>query len=352
MLKHNLRGVRRLIVVVSCSCVTMLGAGRASAQGPSAAESHVVVARVGGEAVFAGEVERLLGKVIGGKKVNQAILPVFQAQVLSEIVDRRLVLAYARRTKSGVSESETDAALAEFAARMQAQGRSLEQYLKDESLTEAELRRKITWNLVWEKYLARYITEERLASYFAAHAREFDGTEISVSHILLKKVTGTFCAEHPSGLSGKRCLSPFSPGAMEELIKRARAVREEIVSGSLSFAEAAGKYSAGPSAKEGGRLGFIGRRGPMVESFSQAAFALEVGQVSEPVVTQFGVHLIRCDEIKPGTKQLADVRKELEDALARDLLEKLARFEERHTPVEFTGTWPHFKPGTRELVVP
>ena len=53
-----------------------------------------------------------------------------------------------------------------------------------------------------------------------------------------------------------------------------------------------------------------------------------------------------------GTKQLADVRKELEDALARELLDKIARLEQRRTPVEFTGEVPHFKPGTRELVMP
>jgi parvulin-like peptidyl-prolyl isomerase len=90
----------------------------------------------------------------------------------------------------------------------------------------------------------------------------------------------------------------------------------------------------------------------MDEAFSRAAFTLDVGEISDPVVTPFGVHLIRCDAIRPGTKQLADVRKELEDALARELLDRIARLEDRHTPVRFTGKSPHFKPGTRELIVP
>jgi hypothetical protein len=46
------------------------------------------------------------------------------------------------------------------------------------------------------------------------------------------------------------------------------------------------------------------------------------------------------------------VREQLEDALARELMEKLVEFEKRHTRVEFTGKWPYFEPGTRELVVP
>ena len=88
------------------------------------------------------------------------------------------------------------------------------------------------------------------------------------------------------------------------------------------------------------------------ESFSQAAFALEVGQVSRPVTTRFGVHLIRCDQIKPGNKKWTQVRQELEKALARKLLDRLARNQQPYTPVQFTGRAPYFKPGTRELVLP
>jgi hypothetical protein len=41
-----------------------------------------------------------------------------------------------------------------------------------------------------------------------------------------------------------------------------------------------------------------------------------------------------------------------EDALARELLEKLARLEQQHTPVRFTGSSPYFKPGSKELAAP
>jgi parvulin-like peptidyl-prolyl isomerase len=293
----------------------------------------VVVATVGGEAIVAGDVERLLTRVVGDQQVEPAVLPVFQAQVLAEVVDRRLVLAYARRTKTGPAQAQIDAALAELKARITAQGQSLEEYLREKSLTEADLRRQVRWDLAWAKYSARYITEERLASHFEGQRRQFDGTELSVSHILLRPdATGA--------------------GVMDELVERAKRMREEIVSGKVSFEEAAAKHSAGPSGRQGGKLGWIGRRGPMVESFSRAAFALEVGELSEPVITRFGVHLIRCDEIKPGAKQLADVREQVEAALARKLMEKIVQLEKRHTRVELTGKWPYFKPGTRELVEP
>ena len=60
----------------------------------------------------------------------------------------------------------------------------------------------------------------------------------------------------------------------------------------VSFDELAGKFSKCPSGKSGGDLGDFGK-GQMVPSFEQAAFALTIGEVSKPVKTQFGFHLIQ-----------------------------------------------------------
>ena len=62
----------------------------------------------------------------------------------------------------------------------------------------------------------------------------------------------------------------------------------------VTFEELAQKFSLCPSGKEGGALGVFGR-GQMVPEFEKAAFALDVGSVSEPVKTQFGYHLIYRD---------------------------------------------------------
>lgn len=60
----------------------------------------------------------------------------------------------------------------------------------------------------------------------------------------------------------------------------------------VSFEELAQKFSKCPSKQRGGDLGEFGR-GRMVPSFEEAAFNLEVNQVSEPVQTRFGYHLIQ-----------------------------------------------------------
>lgn len=63
------------------------------------------------------------------------------------------------------------------------------------------------------------------------------------------------------------------------------------MSGKYSFAELASKYSDCSSAKKGGDLGAFGR-GAMQKPFEDAAFSLKIGELSEPVWTDSGVHII------------------------------------------------------------
>jgi peptidyl-prolyl cis-trans isomerase C len=72
--------------------------------------------------------------------------------------------------------------------------------------------------------------------------------------------------------------------------EEAEKLREEIVAGK-DFAEVAKEVSLCPSGKQGGDLGYFGK-GQMVPEFEKAAFNLPIGQVSEPIQTQFGWHLL------------------------------------------------------------
>jgi len=72
----------------------------------------------------------------------------------------------------------------------------------------------------------------------------------------------------------------------------AKQIKAKLDKDEASFAELAKEKSEGPSSKDGGDLGFFGR-GKMAKPFERKAFELDVGEVSEPVKTQFGWHIIK-----------------------------------------------------------
>ncbi len=79
--------------------------------------------------------------------------------------------------------------------------------------------------------------------------------------------------------------------------KDASIIKDAISHQIISFEEAAQKYSKCPSGRNGGDLGYF-ERGKMVPAFENAAFSLPVGEVSAPVKTNFGYHLIKVYDVK------------------------------------------------------
>lgn len=139
------------------------------------------------------------------------------------------------------------------------------------------------------------------AAYDAAYADAEAETEYNASHILV------------------------------ETEEEARAIKAEL-DGGADFAELAREKSTGPSGPNGGQLGWFGA-GMMVPEFQTAVETLEPGEVSEPVQTQFGWHVIVLNETRvqeaPGLEQ---VRAELEAQVRQQAVEaEVARLTEEAT---------------------
>lgn len=139
-----------------------------------------------------------------------------------------------------------------------------------------------------------------------------------------------FRYQTPKRVRAKHILIKADQDAPEEEAEAARArilAAKAEIEGGADFAEVAGRISEDEGSKsQGGDLGLFGP-GSMVKPFEDAAMAMEVGQISDPVRSRFGYHLIQVDEIQPATERsLDEVKEELaKELLAADVAKKEAK---------------------------
>lgn len=139
-------------------------------------------------------------------------------------------------------------------------------------------------------------SDDELKKYYADHITQFQSPEERrASHILI--------AVSPKATDAER-------KAAEQ---KALQLDQEVKKNPSAFAELAKKNSQDPgSADKGGDLGFFGR-GMMVKPFEDAVFAMKVGDISAPVKSDFGYHIIRLTEIRPAkTRPFEAVKAEVE----------------------------------------
>jgi len=161
------------------------------------------------------------------------------------------------------------------------------------------------------------ITDAEVAAYYADNSDQFVIDEVTASHILVE-----------------------DENLAKELVAELKA--------GADFAELAKEHSIDGSAAEGGNLGTFGK-GAMVPEFETAAFALETGEISDVVQSQFGYHIIKVTDKKQGNESFedskADIRANLENtALTEVYLEWITElrdefgieYSEAYKPVEAT----------------
>lgn len=106
-----------------------------------------------------------------------------------------------------------------------------------------------------------------------------------------------------------------------ETKEKAKELKSSLNDGA-DFAALAREFSTGPSGPGGGELGWFGE-GVMVAPFFDAVVALSVGEVSPPVQTDFGWHVIKLNEKRDKkTPALEEIRQEIEDLLRNSALDK------------------------------
>lgn len=261
------------------------------------------------------DVQRQVARVLRGREANPDARHRLRETARDQLISRQLILRYLARHRLAPSSQDIDVELSRISKRLALEEKTLADYLKVSDMTLEQLRSLLTWQLGWQWYLDRHVTDANLEEFFNRHRVEFDGSQLQVAHILWK--------------------APIDDRAAVAMARQqAEQVRAKLMSKEVEFAAAARQHSESPSGAKGGDIGAISRQGPMPESFSRAAFALQVGEVSPPVATAFGIHLIQCQRIEQGDRRWEDVRSELEKAVTGYLFQWVADKERPRAKIE------------------
>ncbi len=225
------------------------------------------------------------------------MVDMFKEQIFDFAIDKYLVDKKLEGQDIEVTDEDIDDAFAEFTERFGGE-EALEQQLARRGVTAEEIREDMYQDVQLEKYLSEIydleVAEEDLREFFEMHKdRLATEEERHARHVLLEVEQDAAEDEEADAL------------------ERATAVYEEAADGA-DFEELAREHSEGPTASRGGDLGFFPRH-QMVPEFSDVAFEMEPGDISEPVRSQFGFHVIQLVDIQEGGEaNFEDARSDIE----------------------------------------
>jgi peptidyl-prolyl cis-trans isomerase C len=237
---------------------------------------------------------------------------------------RNQILDYMIRTELMYQESQqagfvvSDSALASEIETVKNQYPNEETFksaMDQQGITEEQFRTHMLRTTAIKNYITEKITNqievttESKSEYYEKHKEEFKHSEeVGAKHILIQ----TSKSDPPDSLDSKKA-------KIDELLTR--------IKNGEDFSTLATEHSDCPSSAKGGDLGYFSR-GKMVQSFEEAAFSMNIGDVSEVIETNYGYHIIQVyGKKEAGQSSFEEMEEYIEDALKKgktnEELEKL-----------------------------
>jgi parvulin-like peptidyl-prolyl isomerase len=300
-MKTGMRGWHGL---AGLALLALIG-GRLSAQAPAAPTKPAAV--VNGEPIMYADVKSVLDSM------PPPVVPTtaeqkreLQQGVVDMLVDDLLMRQFLRKNAPTTSPAAIDKEIAELKTVLEKQKRTYQAFLKESNQTEAQLRTDIAARLQWKAYITNRVSEPMVKAYYDANKPLFDKVMVRASHILVKVAPTASEAEKQA--------------ARNKLL----AIRQEVANAKLDFAEAAKKYSDCPSKENGGDISYFRFKFDVLEPFAKAAFSMQVGQVSDVVVTDYGMHLIKLTDRKNGEpSNYQAIRDQVHDVYGQEIYQQL-----------------------------
>lgn len=236
------------------------------------------IAEVNKSGITSNQLQSAFLKAISGyddavlSSLDQSSIVSFKKDILDQLINTELLYQQAQKEKIKISNDEINLEIDKIKDNFSSP-EEFNEALKANNITlvrlKEDIKRQLMINSVLEETRNQVsISDEELLEYYNENKESFlEPEQVHARHILVE--------------------------AEEE----ANNLLLQLKEGLTDFAELAREKSIGPSAPSGGDLGFFSR-GQMVKEFEDAAFSLEPGEISEVVKSQFGYHIIKCEEKK------------------------------------------------------
>jgi peptidyl-prolyl cis-trans isomerase SurA len=235
-------------------------------------------------------------------------------RVLEQFITDKLLAAEVKQSGIKVTEEEIDQYIEQIKQKNGINDAQLREALRREGVTwekyRASIRTEVERGEIIESQVRKKvnITPEDVERYYQLNQKKYVSDErVRLRHILLLVAEG--------------------PGGEKAALEKASDLRRRALAGE-DFAQLAVSYSEGAGAAEGGDIGWI-TRGSVLQEIDEIAFGkLPVGEVSLPVRTSAGIHLLKVESREPGKQiPLSDIKEKIKDeVLAKATEERFNRW--------------------------
>ncbi|MFI5456542.1 MAG: peptidylprolyl isomerase [Isosphaerales bacterium] len=209
------------------------------------------------------------------------------------LINTKLLSMFLARQNVQVTAEKVDEQVEQLKQTLTKEGQDLGTALLQNGISIDDIRKEYEGRLRWDLWWRNKATDATLRKFLAEKRDLFSGTQLRASHILLK-------------------VEPDASDADKQKARQKLAsIKKEIEGGTITFAAAANKYSEDPanSGGAGGDLDYFTLGTGLVEDFTNVAFALKKGMISDLVETPFGFHLIQVTDRKEGKNVDFDMNK-------------------------------------------
>jgi len=225
--------------------------------------------------------------------------------LLQQLIDGELVLEQAERQKLTVTPQAVDEQVKGIRARFPSE-EAFKKALSANGLTAERLKANIKKGMLRQQLLNKEVLEKvsvspkEVETFYNEHKDTYVQEEaVHARHILIKVAPDA------------------SPENDQKAKERAQAVLTKAKKGE-DFSKLAAQNSEDSTKDNGGDLGYFGR-GRMVKPFEDTAFALKAGQISDPVRSQFGYHIIKVEDRREAKRlSFAEAKEQVEKDLTRE----------------------------------